>query len=107
MITGLSRAGLGKLLPIPSDDIEFDVEYRIELGFPNGLDRNAPPSAEEVSVRVSLKPWFDESYLPEGMYQLQWGKGTWRIQKRNGAWELMKESVEDIIATKVRVISPS
>jgi hypothetical protein len=105
-ITGLSRAGHGKLIPLPLEDIEFDVVYSIELKFPNGLDRNSPPSTQEVDASVSVKPWFDEDYLPDGAYQLQTESVTWWLQRRAGSWELSEDSLQNVMHTKVRAIAP-
>jgi hypothetical protein len=105
-ITGITRDGHGKLIPIPSSDVEFEVEYRIEIDIPQQEVRIGRPAVEKAQVSVSLKPGFDESYLPEGMYQLKTERETWRIQKLGVSWELLKESVQDIMQTKLRVISP-
>jgi hypothetical protein len=105
-ITGLSRAGHGKLIPVPPEDIDLDVEYSIELEFQRGLDRSNPPPYEEIRARVMVKPWFDESYLPDGAYELQTERVTWRLQRRAGAWELSEDSLQNIMRTKVRAIAP-
>jgi len=78
-ITGITRAGHGKLIPILPEKIDLDVEYRIELKFERQADGSAPP-AKDIRSSVSLKAWFDACYLPEGVYQLQTERATWRMK---------------------------
>lgn len=103
-ITGLSRAGHGTLSPIPPEDIEFDVTYNIELEFERGLDRSNPPPMKEVRSAITVKTFFDESFLPDGAYQLQTEKVTWQMQRRAGIWELSEDSLRNIIGTKLRFV---
>jgi hypothetical protein len=81
-ITGLSRAGHGKLSPIPPEDIDSDVTYDIALEFERGLDWSNLPAAKEVRTTISVKPFFDERYLPDGAYQLRTEKATWQMNRR-------------------------
>jgi hypothetical protein len=80
--TGVSRAGRGKLSPIPPEDIDLDVMYEIELKFEDGLDWNNPPPARDIRNTISVKPFFDETYLPDGAYQLRTEKATWQMSRR-------------------------
>jgi hypothetical protein len=105
-ITGLSRAGHGKLSPIPPEDIDFDVLYDIALEFEPRLDRNNWPPAKEVRTTISVKPFFDESYLPDGKYQLRTEKATWEMHRHAGTWELSEDSLRNVIGTKLRFVSP-
>jgi hypothetical protein len=104
-ITGISRAGHGKLSPIPPEDVDFDVFYDIALEFERGLDWSNLPLAKEVRTTISVKPFFDEIYLPDGTYQLQTEKATWQVQRRAGRWELSEDSLRNIIGTKLRFVS--
>ena len=104
-IRSITRSGHGKLIPIPPEDVEFDVEYRIKIDIPQDI-RSGKRAAEKARASVSLKPQFDEGYLPEGLYHLQTEKQTWRIQKVGVSWELLEESAQNILQTKVRVRSP-
>ena len=105
-ITGVSRAGHGKLSPIPPEDIDFDVEYKIELEFESGVNWNNLPPAKGVRTTISVKPFFDESYLPDGAYELKTKKATWQMQRRAGTWELSEHSLYNIMGTKLRFVSP-
>jgi hypothetical protein len=53
-----------------------------------------------------VKAFFDESYLPEGAYQLRTEKATWQMHRRAGTWELSEDSLRNIIGTKLRFVSP-
>jgi hypothetical protein len=105
-ITGLSRVGHGKLRPIPPEDIDFDVTYDIALEFERGLDWSNLPAAKEVRTTISVKPFFDERYLPDGAYRLRTEKATWQMNRRAGTWELSEDSLRNIIRTKLRFVSP-
>ena len=80
-ITGLSQAGYGKLSAIPPEGIDFDVTYDIALEFERGLDWSNLPLAKEVRATISVKPFFDENYLPDGAYQLRTEKATWQMHR--------------------------
>ena len=105
-ITGVSRAGHGKLSSIPPEDIDFDVTYFIALEFERGLDWSNLPFAKEIRSTIIVKPFFDESYLPDVAYQLTTEKATWQMQRCAGTRELSEDSLRNIIGTKLRFVSP-
>jgi hypothetical protein len=105
-ITGLSRAGHGKLSPIPPEKIDFDVRYDIALEFGPGLDWNNLPAVKDIRTTISVKPFFEESYLPDGAYELRTEKATWQMNRCAGTWELSEDSLRNIIGTRLRFVSP-
>jgi hypothetical protein len=105
-ITGISRAGHGKLSPIPPEDIDLDVMYEIELKFEDGLDWNNLLPARDIRTTISVKPCFDESCLPDGAYLLRTEKASWQMSRRAGKWELSEDSLRNVIGTKLRFVSP-
>lgn len=87
--THVTKSGHGKLIPIPPAAVEFEVEYKIRFDVWLEEVRSGLPPVEKGRASVSLKPTFDESYLPEGMYQLQTERDTLWLQKLAGSWELL------------------
>jgi hypothetical protein len=46
------------------------------MEFEDGLDWSNPRPAKEVHTTIKVKPFFDESYRPDGAYQLRAEKAT-------------------------------
>jgi len=53
-----------------------------------------------------VKPFFDESYLPDGAYELRAEKAIWQMHRRAGTWELSEDSLRNIIGPRLRFVSP-
>lgn len=93
-IRSFTESGHGKLIPIPPADLEFDVEYHFRADLPQGKLRPDDSSAAQPRISVSIKPSFDESYLPEGAYQLRTERDSWRIEKRGTTWKMSSDGNE-------------
>lgn len=90
----MTESGHGKLIPIPPAGIDFDVVYRFRKDFPQDKLRPDDFSAAKPRISVSMKPLFDEGYLPDGVYHLRTERGSWRIEKRGTTWEMSGDGKE-------------